>query len=420
MQRWNENEEEYQRIVFERSEIELDWLTINGDMYNFNARKNKDRAVIKKYLENMGLQQTKCGFDWVLYESDDGGMSAFFSNYPSNNKKLPFRPNIKIDFKGHFFIHQNAVLLARKITLWFLNKFGVYPSVSRVDLRQDIYGATTPFDYFPDFTDNQRHHWALRSSPEVNHYTNGFSRENTGFSVRTSRYDVTSYDRQLSLEKKFAQGKVSKAYYDYYINIYQERPVQRLEVRLKHDACDTFQHFFLHESFEQETIYKYTLANFGRNHAIKDLNLDNPYYTKNLKVNEVFSELFYMEEKENFKSFRSELEERTNIKLADMTFKKEGKSQESMSRMFAKKICQTHSPLIIEQFLTHTKGLPDMIINELTTHVEEFKTIEDDRLERFKKTLLAFDLSEEEMEEARQAILSDKNWQIAFHSKVAA
>jgi len=380
MYKWNDDQQGYRQVVFERSEIELDWLTINGDMYNFNARHSNDRLVISKYLEDLGLQKTKTGVDWVLYESDDGGMSAFFSNYPSNNRKLPFKPNIKIDFKGHFFIHKNAVLLARQITLWFLTKFGVFPSVSRVDLRQDIYGATSPFDYFPDFTENHRYHWALRSSPEVNHYTNGFSKQNTGFSVRTSRYDITSYDRQISLEKKYAQGKVSKAYYLHYMDIYQDRPVQRLEVRLKHDACDTFQHFFLHESFDRETIYKYTLANFGRNHAIKDLNLDNPSNKKNLKVNKIFAELFYLEEKENFKRFRSQLEKKTNIKLADMTFKKEGRSQEEISRMFAKKICQTSSSLMIKQFLNHTEKILDPIVKKLSTHVEEFKFIEDNRL----------------------------------------
>jgi len=255
-----------------RTDLELDYLKAIGDLRKFDATNAKDREKVKAFLENTGYKEEKSGNDWVYYENKDMGMKAFFSNFPMNNRKISKRPSLSLEFTGHFFIRHNSYETARDLIRFFADNFGVFFKISRVDIRQDIFHAKYPFDYFPNFLIKENKlTWALRGQPTFNQYNNDFSNLATGFTIKTSRYTIMSYNRNMALEDRYRKGELTKTYYNFYKNQYGNKDVQRLEISLKQDACDFFAILFFNGEYTQQNILKMTMANFGRNHALKQL-----------------------------------------------------------------------------------------------------------------------------------------------------
>lgn len=327
-----------QKEIITTSELELDYLKLMGDLYKFDASNKKDRQRVNDYLEAMGLDKTKEGTDWVLYRSEEYGIRAYFGNYPMKNISTQIKPSLSIEFSGHFFIRQNSWETVRKMARWFSKKFGVFFKINRVDIRKDIYGAKYPFDYFPNFKDNPKLYWATKSRPVINFYINDGGREFTGFNVSTSRYQIKSYNRTLALDQKLAKGKIDQGYYDHYKKIYKNRDVQRLEVVLKQDACKLFAILFFSANKNKEDVLQYTLANFGKTHALKIVNTD--VRLDKWKVDPVFEDLFCLKKKNLVKIFKEEFSEKALIKFSDISFSDNGKSIAEIVKMLAKKICE--------------------------------------------------------------------------------
>ena len=256
---------------FETSCLELDYLTANASLPNYNVEKTRDRRIVKDHFLRMGLELVTDNVNNMHFENKEIGIFASFQNFKDNKIEYGFNPSVRITFSGHYFIRENADLVARKTMIAFTQKFGAMFSISRVDIRRDIYGAYAPFDYFPNFLDRKKHPWSLRSEPDKAIYHNGLTSDGTGFSVSTSRYNIKSYNRNISLEKKYAKGKLTKEYYDHYVNLYDGRDVQRLEVSLtQKDSCSFFCKVFFHETYNKQRALVYTMANFGRNHVLRD------------------------------------------------------------------------------------------------------------------------------------------------------
>lgn len=382
---------------FERSGLEFDYLSLIGDLHNFNVCNPKDKRAVKKILKQIGLTtDNREHHSLMLFENKEMGLKACFSNFRLGKQELGFLPNLKLEFTGHFFIRENADLVIRKIALKLMKKFGVVFTPSRVDIRQDIYGAENPFDYFPNFLDKEKHYWSLRSRPNVNFHHEGFSKDATSFTVSNSRFNITSYDRNLSLSIKLEKGEITQEYYDFYSRIYNGRAVQRLEVRLlQKDACATFYKMFMHESYDKERTLSYTLANFARNHVLRDVGLETR--KSRYQENEIFKELFHLEQKDNFKKFRTKLEEKASIKFNDMIFKVPEDRLKKQMKGFGKSFCLANSKEVIEKALEGIKKIPSFI--KLEQSIEENKDIKDDNVERVKETLSFFSFSLEDLEE---------------------
>ena len=351
-----------------RSNLELDYLKVSGKLYKFDAQNTKHRNIVKNYLENTGFEQTKSGADWVYFENKDLGMRAFFSNYPMNNRSIGKKPSLNLEFSGHYFIRDNSYLSVRKIVRFFTDSFGVFFKINRVDIRQDIYNAKYPFDYFPNFQDKSKKLiWALKGRPSFNQYNNDFSSQATGFTIKTSRYMMMSYNRNIALEDRYRNGGITKSYYDYYKKIYGNRDVQRLEISLKQDACNFFALLFFQGEHNKDDILKMTMANFGRNHALKEIEA-KPLCK--MEVNNAFSELFYLEMKGKVKLFKTELESKAGLKMSDVTFSHEGRSINEIVKMLAKKIGE-----LSEGIESNLESLVEDSISMLKIKVLDFKDV---------------------------------------------
>ena len=371
-----------------RSDLELDYLKVIGDLRKFDATDGNHRNIIREYLVNAGYEEKKSGDDWIYFENRDLGMRAFFSNFPMNNKKVSKRPSLSLEFTGHYFIRINAYLTARKLIRFFSDNFGVFFKVSRVDIRQDIYNVKYPFDYFPDFQkeDNDLR-WALRGKPSFNQYNNDFSDKATGFTIKTSRYTMMSYNRNIALEDRYRKGEISTTYFKYYKNRYGKRDVQRLEISLKQDACDFFAVLFFKGEYKEEKVLKMAMANFGRNHTLKKITKGMPLHK--MPVDDVFSELFYLEEKDTVKLFKKEFELKAGLKVSEISFSEKGRSINEVIKMLAKKVCE------------HAEGdektridLLESTIELLRNKTKEFKDEFQNRVDRCVKcfSYMHFDL----------------------------
>jgi len=387
---------------FETSDLEYDYLSVVAPLNNYDAEKCSDRRIVKNYLTGMGMELISDKPTLMAFQNFDIGMKATFSNYRSNNREYGFAPSLKLEFSGHFFIRENADLIARKIILNFMKKFGAMFHATRVDIRRDIYGASAPFDYFPNFLDKEKYHWSLRSEPRSSFFHEGFSQNATGFKVKTSRYELTSYSRNISLAKKFANRQITKEYYDHYNAIYNGRNVQRLELKLSQkDSCSDFYKMFMHaESYDKDRTLIYTLANFGRNHILREV--EDKTRKSRFKENDVFSELFHLKEKENFKTFRSCLEKKAGIKFSDILFDFPENRLPRNIRNFGKSFCLRSSKEAIEKTLKALGGVPTLV--SLTDSIEQHKDIKDDRIERIRKSLAFFSLSEDDLMQTKLAL----------------
>lgn len=386
------------------SPLELDYLKATGSMMRFSAENDRHRRIITKYLESIGLESKKGGEDWLYFENKEAGIKAFFSNFPMNNKKLPKTPSVSIEFTGHYFIRKNSYESARKLIIWFTKKFGTFFNITRVDIRQDIYGATNPFDYFPDFTNKENKLvWALRSQPDFNKYFENHTDESpTGFSLQTSRYKIMSYDRQINLEKKIKKGEISGDYYRHYKSIYKDESVQRLEIRLNQDACRVFTLLFFNGSMKKDELLRKVMANFAKNHALKEYDPRKPIHK--MSVNNTFAELFFYAEKESLAEFKRVFEEKAGLKFSEGTFSAKGKTIGEISKMLGKKI----SMMANGNRNTAEKIKRDSI-DLVEKFMETFKDHIDDKIDRFIKTLWFMDLDAYELTDANQKIYSDAN-----------
>ena len=377
-------------MSIEISPLELDYLKFNGDLMHFDASRPKHRKDVISYMEGAGLENKKSGDDWIYFENSEMGIRAFFSNFPMNNKKISKSPTLSIDFTGHFFIKEHAYTIARKLMKYFIEEFGTFFKVSRVDIRQDIYGAKYPFDYFPDFTKRENKLvWALRSKPEHHlYYNESPTCPATGFTIKTSRYRIMSYNRNISLSDKLRRGEITKDYFDHYNKIYKGRDVQRLEICLKQDACKTFALLFFNSGYKKDKVLRLVMANFARNHALKEI--EPRKSLQKMKVNEIFSELFFYQEKESLKYFRADLEEKTGLTLSEATFSQKGRTIEEMSKMISKKICE-----ISEGNQFRLEELKKRVLSLIEHHEKEFIGIIAKRKERFKNSLKFMEIDPE-------------------------
>lgn len=373
-----------------RSGLALDYLKFVGDLGRFNAANNKHRKTIINYMENCGLELKKNGDDWVYFESKEMGVRAFFSNFPMNNKRIAKRPSLSIDFTGHYFIHPNAYLSARKMVRYFCKSFGTFFKINRVDIRQDIYNAKYPFDYFPDFRDPKNNLlWALRGKPVFNQYNNSFSKEPTGFTIATSRYKMMSYNRNIALRDKYGRGEITKTYHDYYQNLYKGNDIQRFEVSIKQDSCKIFTLLFFKGQIPEDEVLQMTMANFGRNHGLKEYTPGKAIHK--MPTNKVFSELFYLHKKDDVKHFKETFEANNGITFSEVTFSDKGRPINEIIKMLAKKICSES-----QGCPQNRETIKENCLKILNNYIVEFKDLYNDRVERCKKSFnyMSFNLTE--------------------------
>jgi hypothetical protein len=390
---------------FKRSELVLDYLKVMGDLGSFNAKNEKHRQIVINYMENSGLELSKHGDDWAFFESKEMGIRAFFSNFPMNNKKIAHRPSLSIDFTGHYFIRTNAYLSARKMIRFFSESFGTFFKINRVDVRQDIYGAVFPFDYFPDFRDDMKsYRWALRGKPVFNQYNNSFSKEPSGFTISNSRYKIMSYNRNIALKQKFKKGDITQTYYDYYPKLYKGRAVQRLEISLKMDACKLFTILFMQGDMPEKEVLELTMANFGRNHSLKNFEAGKAVHK--MPDNEVFSELFFLKKKDKLKFFKESFKSESGISFSDVTFSQKGRPINEIIKMLAKKICEQAQGL--EE---NRKSITQDCLKVLNLQILNFKDVYNDRVERCKNSFeyMRFDLMQMIEQNKKISVYYDKS-----------
>lgn len=356
---------------FSVGEVELDYLKLMGSLDTFDARNPKDRKRVRDYLESIGLEPKKQGSDWILFQNEELGIRAFFSNYPMKDVKFAISPSMSIEFSGHFFIRENSWHSVKKLARWFSKAFGTFFKISRVDIRQDIYGARYPFDYFSFFGKGSNRIWATRSVPNISFFQNGGSQEITGFQVSTSRYQIKSYNRNLRLQAGKNSGKLTEDYLRYYQRIYKNRDVQRLEVVLKQDACKLFTILFFRGRHCKEEVLKLTLSAFGKNHCLK---IRDPYRRiDNFDIDPVFEELFYLKKKDDVKLFKTEFHAAAGLKFSDVTFSPKGKSINEIIKMLGKKICE------------HAQGVKEVREDLMEKSLEYLSRVVDDLKDEFNK-----------------------------------
>ncbi|MBT4937377.1 hypothetical protein HON22_05665 [Candidatus Peregrinibacteria bacterium] len=385
----------------DRSELELDYVKVVGDLRGFDASRREDRKSIREFLKTVGLKEIKSGDDWVYYENKDAGLRVYFSNYPSGGQKLYKRPTLSFDCSGHFFIRQNSYIALRTLLLFFTDHFGVYFKTTRVDIRQDIYDAKYPFDYFPNFLEEKsKLEWSLRGRPSFNRYNNSFKDQETGFSIKTSRYQIMSYNRHIAIQDRYSKGEITYEYYTYYKKLYKKRDVQRLEISLKQDACNFFSLLFYKGEHSKEEVLEMTMSNFGRNHQLKTV---TPGSRKDKwPMDPIFEELFYLKRKEDVKMFKTIFQEKAGIKISEVAFSDRGRSPDEIATMAAKKICE----LAKDDDISREQYKNDFI-TKLTRKIYDFKNAYIDKVERFKATLnfMNFDMMG----------MIDSNREIRFH-----
>lgn len=366
---------------FTVTDFEIDYLSFVGDVTHLDSSKNEHNQAIVDIFKNIGLEVLVNDPKRIYAENKDFGIRAFYSTELGFVKGSSI-PKIVVHCSGHYFIHKNAVDSIRNLARFLSSKFGTIMKVSRVDIKRDIIGAKSPFDYLPNFREKEAY-WHLRSKGRYREFfNNGITAGVSGFSLSTSRYMISSYDKQAELADKNRRSLSEphlKKYCEYYANHFRNNSVQRLEVRLKHDACKVFALLFFNSVKSMDEILEIVMAQFSRNHALK---LYGPGGRESKKIDPVFAELFNFEGIEEYRIFRREVQERLNIKISDFTFSEGRRSLPEHYKSLAKKLCYLASVMGME-----AEQVVEMAKNEILHYMGEFSDLIDRKKEFYEKTL---------------------------------
>jgi hypothetical protein len=169
-----------------------------------------------------------------------------------------------IQFKGFFFVKDQAFALCRSIMFKLLEVFNILFRITLVDVAQDF---LVPVDkLLPNplvARSNTRYCFKFNCS----NYCENNSEESkyTGFVISSGRYKITVYDKLL--ENKKARNPDKKEYYE---SIYgQLEFVTRIELRIKQELCADLAKPFFNLIIEEDDFTRECLLKIYKKHKLK-------------------------------------------------------------------------------------------------------------------------------------------------------
>ncbi len=392
---------------FQVSLCEMDYLKVISkvDFIEIENEQflNKVRSIL---IDEVGLDEllVKDGF---LYRKKELGIKFYYGKNPLNRSLY-----LEMELSGHYFIIKDYYKKLDGLIERTFNKLGLIPKINRIDLRKDIMSKNKAlrncFRVFPKFFKKNDSVMMMKGKKTTRHLKAKFSQyfnnqQNlsvpTGFKVSTSRFVLTGYERLINLEEKLIKGKVTQAYYDYYMEVYKSfKSVSRIELTLKQESCALANLLFFKKGNKykknKRKFFNKLLSHWANGHTIYDVDQETG---KKGKVNEVFSELFSLKDYTTIKETKEEIGVSAGIGLLSTSKVKKRDSEYYLRQLAKALVCEGKSKESLEY-----------ILNDLKTKMSTVHIGKKDELSNYEKTLQFLGTSEEELQCVRSEILENK------------
>ena len=301
--------------------------------------------------------------------------------------------------------YEATVELVYKIT----ETFGLLGSIQRIDISQTFFAKDfslqNPFTLIPDFLDKNtckliekaksKRHFGPEYFPYFNHPTD--SKKQTGFMAKRTKFRFKLYEKILQVIKAYREKRISKAYYDYWMNCFMEneaKSASRFELSLLRESCNFASTLIFNEKkFDEQELAKKVLAHFGKSHRIKDFDVKEQKYKE---YNKFWDELFYISEYQSLKSIKEE----TNISPNLNSFKTSPTKKRAISS-----ILKSLAKALVNDEVFNV----DHITSDLLIEMKEYMKEEKKQLDQYQETLKFFGTSEEELKKIQSKIFYYKD-----------
>lgn len=180
-----------------------------------------------------------------------------------------------IQFKGFFFIQDNAFEYVKAITRNLSYCFDSIFRITTVDIAQDFLVHIDDLLPNPAYSSgNHRYCFRFKSRNYFESLKN--YRQKTGFEIQSGRFKLIVYDKKS--ENKGTTNKKKKEYYENLFKEYPNKPVTRIELRLKQEMCKNLLDVFYSDISEHDFIalcfHQFTLRHKLRSRKGKSVDTD--------------------------------------------------------------------------------------------------------------------------------------------------
>lgn len=251
---------------FTERTIKIDNLENSTDAYNFSTLINYYKNQILKAFnlnENV-VNNTSSGIK--IIETNNIGIFCEL-------KRKKYDLFIHIQFKGFFFIQDNALHKMRLFITELIDRTKTIFRLTLIDIAKDILlkpSEILPYDSKVITENNYHYHFSHKKYV----YTDQVKNEliETGFRLQNSRFTIKVYDKRH--ENSQHKNQIKKEYYEQYFSKYvdtngQPFPVTRVELTVKQEACVKFSDHALNDDVTEDVLINNILSSFSKKHSLK-------------------------------------------------------------------------------------------------------------------------------------------------------
>lgn len=373
-------------------EPRLDWISIIGEIPHIFY----DDPDVKTEIE------TKF-YDWGLAKLPKRDRLTFRSNIMGMEISLGKKRNsgnryVKIEIQGKgcadSIEHTESKIKEVVEKVWSYLGVTTPPHATRIDIAVDVLGAKVT-DIFPDLSKKR---YALVSNSAKSkrptlvlskHYSNTTDlSDQTGFTIKNSRFVVCVYDRILALNDKYEHQENGAAYCAYYNELYKGYDrVLRIETRASKELCDFFNMAFFTNKKTLREILPEALAHFNHHHSFKDVVNNKPL--------EHLDRLYFSNQYKSIKTLKSELG--LDLKIEKLFYNFGSSHYEIRIKQLARSLVR--SGKTSKEDLQAVVHLLLLSINDSASDLEG-------EIEAFKKTCAFLNFHPEEQEKQKEEFLN--------------
>jgi hypothetical protein len=173
---------------------------------------------------------------------------------------------VLIQFKGSFFVHSDAFNFCRSLVKKITAELDTFFRLTLIDVAQDFLAPIQSILPYPEHNNSDVKYCFKHKCSKFNENCKNRSLL-TGFFISTGRYKITIYDKKA--ENQRARNKLKKSYYKKIFEKYKDKPVTRVELRLKQEACRKLLSCFFDFSISEEKFLRIALFQLYRKHKLR-------------------------------------------------------------------------------------------------------------------------------------------------------
>lgn len=171
-----------------------------------------------------------------------------------------------VQFKGFFFIKDDAFDLCRSIMLRLTSEFNEVFRLTLVDVAQDFLVSVD--DLLPNPSKrNDSYRCCFKFRTFYYHDNTSSEGKFTGFVIHSSRYKITIYDKLAENQK--ARNLQKKEYYEHIYAEFSDKHVTRIELRIKQEFCRPLTSLFFRKTVDEANFIKECLYQIYKKHKLR-------------------------------------------------------------------------------------------------------------------------------------------------------